>query len=146
MLVLFNMLPTFPMDGGRVLRAVLNVKWGLVRATEMAVVIGRGVMVVGLGYLFYQNSRFFASNPMLLVVAAFVFLAGQQELMAIRQREAARHFPPVPLPMPELPLALETLPPNVGPDFSGVTWDARSGVGIQWRDGRPVASFTLPRE
>lgn len=87
-LVLFNMLPTFPMDGGRVLRAVLAMRLNLVRATEWAVTVGRVIVVTAIASALIWSPEIFMQNPMLLVVGFFVLYAGQQELMAVRRRQA----------------------------------------------------------
>src|SRR5215216_7227120 len=66
-LALFNMIPAFPMDGGRVLRAVLAIKLGFTRATEVAATIGQW-FAFALGFI-----ELF-SNPMLIFIAIFVYL------------------------------------------------------------------------
>jgi len=74
-LVLFNLLPAFPMDGGRVLRAVLAMKLNHARATRIAARIGQGMAVVfGFAGLF--------GNPMLLLIALFVWVGAAQEAAA----------------------------------------------------------------
>jgi CBS domain-containing protein len=71
-LVVFNMIPAFPMDGGRVLRALLATRKDYARATRIAASIGQGVAVFfGFVGLFY--------NPMLLLIAFFVWIGAAQE-------------------------------------------------------------------
>ncbi|MBC8352694.1 MAG: site-2 protease family protein [Planctomycetes bacterium] len=81
-LVVFNMLPAFPMDGGRVLRAVLAMRKPYLRATELAVRVGQGVAIIlALVSLFTGGT--------LLFVALFVFLAAQAELAMARRQESS---------------------------------------------------------
>ena len=74
-LVLFNMIPAFPMDGGRVLRALLALRMEYARATRIAATIGRGLAAVfGFVGLF--------SNPFLVLIAVFIWIGATQEAAA----------------------------------------------------------------
>ena len=76
-LVVFNLLPAFPMDGGRVFRAFLAMRLPYARATVIAARVGQLIAVLlGLVGLF--------SSGTLVLVAAFVFLAAQAELTMVR--------------------------------------------------------------
>jgi Zn-dependent protease len=85
-LVLFNLIPAFPMDGGRVLRALLAFRLDYVTATLIAARTGQ---VVAIGFAAFAIWRW---NPMLVLVAVFVLLAAQGELQAVRMRFAVRRL------------------------------------------------------
>ncbi len=85
MLLLFNLIPAFPMDGGRVLRAVLASRMGLRRATRIAASIGQALAV-----LFGMWAVFYSWNPILLLIAVFVFLAAGAEATAIETSSAGK--------------------------------------------------------
>jgi Zn-dependent protease/CBS domain-containing protein len=82
-LVVFNMIPAFPMDGGRVLRALLAMKLGAPRATRIAASIGQGFAFV-LGFLGLFG------NPLLLFIAIFVYVAAAGEAQMTAFHESAR--------------------------------------------------------
>jgi Zn-dependent protease/predicted transcriptional regulator len=86
-LVLFNLVPAFPMDGGRVLRALLAMRFEYVRATQAAFVIGQGIaMLFGvLGLL--------GPNVILILIALFIWLAGAQEAGLVMVRSALAGIP-----------------------------------------------------
>jgi len=85
-LVLFNLIPAFPMDGGRVLRALLAMRWDYFRATRTAAWIGQGfAFVFGVLGLF--------TNPMLLLIGVFVWISARQEAAAVETRSALAGAP-----------------------------------------------------
>ncbi len=85
-LALFNLIPAFPMDGGRVLRAALASKLGYVRATGISASIGQFVaFALGFIGLLY--------NPILIFIAIFVYLAASSEAHMVALRAVSRGVP-----------------------------------------------------
>jgi len=82
-LALFNLLPAFPMDGGRVLRALLSLPMGRRRATEVAATLGQ-VLAIALPAVLLAFGMF---SPFHLVMAAFLYLAAGAELAQVRAEE-----------------------------------------------------------
>ncbi|MBS1242230.1 MAG: hypothetical protein H6R40_1657 [Gemmatimonadetes bacterium] len=82
-LLLFNLLPAFPMDGGRVLRALLVSRKGMVAGTRVAARIGQ-LFAFGIGLLGLYGA------PMLIIIAGFIYLAAEGEARAVETRAAGR--------------------------------------------------------
>src|SRR4051812_11430550 len=83
-LLLFNLIPAFPMDGGRVLRAILSSRLGLVRGTRVAATLGQMLAVAGGLYGLTKPL------PLLVLVAFFVFLGANAEAAAVETRVAGQ--------------------------------------------------------
>lgn len=84
-LMAFNLIPAFPMDGGRVLRGCLNLKYDILKATQTAVKVGRVCAVIMALAGFYYDS-------MLVFIAVFVWLSGARELKMIEDLERMRRI------------------------------------------------------
>ena len=76
----FNLIPAFPMDGGRILRALLSMKMDRVKATKVAATTGQvlavGFFVIGLMY-----------NPILALIAIFIFFGARSENFAVKSQQ-----------------------------------------------------------
>src|SRR5436305_9658124 len=85
-LLLFNLLPAFPMDGGRVLRALLATRLTYARAAQLAASIGQGfAFVFGFIGLIW--------NPFLIFIALFVYIGASQEAALAQRKDVSRRFP-----------------------------------------------------
>ncbi len=85
-LAAFNLIPAFPLDGGRIFRALLAMRLDYVRATNIAATVGRGLAVL-LGLYGLFSGGFF-----LMLIAVFIFFAAGQEASYVRMRQALRDF------------------------------------------------------
>jgi Zn-dependent protease/predicted transcriptional regulator len=89
LLFVFNMLPAFPMDGGRVLRAALALAFNYELATRISSWLGR-ILAAGmalLGLIGWPPARI-PPNPLLLIVGAMIFFGAQQEEIYVRRQRA----------------------------------------------------------
>ncbi|MBJ41700.1 MAG: hypothetical protein CMJ80_00120 [Planctomycetaceae bacterium] len=108
-LVVFNLIPAFPMDGGRLLRATLATRSDYVTATRTAKRVGQGVAAL----LFVTGLLW---NPMLMLVAGFVMLAAESEYQQVRfesQQPVARPSESYPS-RPARPVILEAYRSQTG--------------------------------
>ena len=132
----FNMIPAFPLDGGRVLRALLGFSLGHLPATRVAVRVGT-VMAILLGLApliapllapIVPLANLF-SSPFLIVIAFLVYSAGRQELAILEQRERLRHtagqFGAEPT------MVMREFPAWMQPTVTVYVWDPRNGVWVR---------------
>jgi Zn-dependent protease len=87
LLAVFNLLPAFPMDGGRILRALLAMGTSYVQATRIAVIVGR-LMAVLFAFWGIMGGGIF-----LLLIAFFVYVGGGAELEAVESRAVLKNIP-----------------------------------------------------
>jgi Zn-dependent protease len=120
-LLLFNLIPAFPMDGGRILRAVLASFLGFRRATRIAATLGQ-VMAMLLGVFAVVNGNIF-----LAVVAVFIFTAAAQQrsaeeargvLSSLRLGDAYNKYALVLSPGDRLSKVVDYLLTSYQPDFA----------------------------
>jgi CBS domain-containing protein len=85
-IVAFNMIPAFPMDGGRVLRSLLATRMEYTRATQIAASIGQAMaLLFGFVGLFY--------NPFLIFIAFFVWIGAAQEASMVQMKSSLGGIP-----------------------------------------------------
>jgi len=98
LLAVFNMIPAFPMDGGRVLRALLGFKLPHPKATRIAASIGQ---ILAMAFLVYG---FYSFNPFLIIIGFFIFVGAQQEAVYSRSKSLLEGYTVNDVLMDEVPL------------------------------------------
>jgi Zn-dependent protease/predicted transcriptional regulator len=86
-LALFNLIPAFPMDGGRILRSLLSMKMPVERATAIAATVGQTLAILaGLAALTVLRGAW-----TLLIIAFFIYIGAGQELLITRRDKLVRN-------------------------------------------------------
>ncbi|MCC6283489.1 MAG: site-2 protease family protein [Saprospiraceae bacterium] len=85
-LVIFNLIPAFPMDGGRIFRSLLAMRWGRVKATRWAAWLGQGIAVLFIVYGLWSNAFTLA------LVGLFVFTTARSENSMVQLDDFLRKY------------------------------------------------------
>lgn len=96
-LALFNLIPAFPMDGGRVFRALLSFKLGHAKATRIAASVGQ---VLAICFVFFG----FFYNPFLVFIGFFIYLGAETESVYAHTKSMLRGFTVKDVLMQEIPV------------------------------------------
>ena len=88
-LAMFNLLPAFPMDGGRIARALLTTRFGRLRATRIAMLLGRGFAITfGLTGILHIMQIMEWLTPhtsfILIIIAGFIYIMGNREYRQVQ--------------------------------------------------------------
>lgn len=88
-LVVFNLIPAFPMDGGRIFRSLLAMRIGRVRATQIAAWVGQGIAIL---FIVAGLTGFGHANITLALIGFFVFITARTENSMVRLDALLRSF------------------------------------------------------
>ncbi len=109
---LFNLLPGFPMDGGRVFRALMAFRMDYIKATQIAVQVGKVIAVivflVGLGAMGLITGSY-AINPITMLIGVFLYFSGGQELQVLKIRHALEGMTPKDIAIHEMRYVNESM-------------------------------------
>ncbi|NND07189.1 MAG: site-2 protease family protein [Saprospiraceae bacterium] len=78
LLIVFNLIPAFPMDGGRIFRALLSMRWSRIRATQIATVLGQAIALAFVMWGFYRG------DFILAFIGIFVFFSAANEFKMVK--------------------------------------------------------------
>ena len=126
-MVLFNLIPAFPLDGGRIFRALLGFFTDHLTATRIAVYGGSALTVLLMGMVLLYWPEYV--NPFLLVIVFFVFTAGQRELWMLEFQQRVRSTSPA-FDEPAT-MVMGDMPSWMSPAVTVYVFDPRSGVWVR---------------
>jgi Zn-dependent protease len=131
MLVAFNLIPAFPMDGGRVFRALLAMPLGRLQATRIAAWLTTMIALVG---LFVGLTR--GELNLLPIISVFIFLMAQMELRSVEMQAWKQSRETVP-PHSARPIPVAEGWPvfTMQPAVTVYVWDNEAGVWVKQRSG-----------
>lgn len=147
-LALFNLIPAFPMDGGRVLRAALSAMMDRVAATRVAATAGQ-ILAFAMGLL-----GLVSGNPILLLIAFFIFMSAGAESSDVAMRQLTNglmardamitEFEPL-APDDSLDIAATTLIRTTQTEFPVLAPETGRLEGLLTRSGLYAALEQSPR-
>ena len=132
-LAVFNLIPAFPMDGGRVLHALLAARLGGPEATRIAAVIGQALAFV-FGFLGLFG------NPLLLFIAVFIYIAASAEGRESELHEALRGLGAA--EVMETQFATITAEANLGHAVDALLSSAQHEFPVVDPEGKPIGLLT----
>jgi Zn-dependent protease len=131
-LALFNLIPAFPMDGGRVLRALLGFKFTHAKATKIAASIGQVLAIV---FVFIG----FVSNPFLIFIGLFIFLGAQSEATYSQSKFLLKGFTVKDVLMHEVPVISHSATVK---EAASKLLDSQNKDFLVVKDERPVGTLS----
>jgi Zn-dependent protease len=131
-LALFNLIPAFPMDGGRVLRALLAFKLSHTKATGIAASIGQ---VLAMVFVFFG----FFYNPFLIFIGFFIFLGAQSEAAYARSKFMLKGFTVRDVAMHDIPVIEGNAPIK---EAAAKLLESQNKNFVVNRSGKPVGTLS----